>query len=119
MDNTTNKTTEYKPNRIPLEERIASILLLIIILLYGTVGVLVDDIFIPGKRAGQGSHFHGILAWMLYIAILCAIANMRSVVFDHYDKRNNEKNYHRFAAVTKTVGGIIFLIVMVLSIFIR
>lgn len=113
----TNKTPRYNPNRIPLEDRIASILLSMFVLLYGTVGVIVDDIFIPGKRAGQGSHYHGILAWILYASFLFAIANMMSVVFDHYDKRNNENNYKLLASVTKTIGGILFLIAMVLGIF--
>lgn len=113
----TNEKLAYKPNKIPLEERIASVLISMFVLLYGTIGVMVDDIFIPGKRAGQGSHYHGLLAWILYASFLFAIANMMSIVVDHFDKRDNEKNYHRFASVTKTIGGILFLIAIVLDLF--
>jgi hypothetical protein len=107
----------YNPNHIPLGERIIYIILSSIMLAYGTFGVIIDDLYIPGKRR-PGFHFHGVPAWIMYGAFLCGVANMMSVVVDHYDKRNNETNYKLFARVSQIAGWALFVLALILDIFV-
>ncbi|MBA5246568.1 hypothetical protein H1R16_10230 [Marnyiella aurantia] len=98
----------HTPNHISPEERVKCILFAAALLAYGTFGWYSDDIFIPGKR-GRGVHFSGAACTLIYAAFIFGAANFISVVVDHYDKRNNETQYQRFAKITR-IGGIIFLI---------
>lgn len=112
-----NTKPRYNPNHIPTEERTINIILSSILFFYGTYGVIIDDLYMPGKRR-PGIHFHGEPAWILYGAILCAVANMLSVVVDHYDKRNNENNYKLFARITQIAGWILFALSLILDLFV-
>lgn len=105
---------DYNPNHIPSEERTMNIIYSSIMFLYGTFGIIIDDIYLPSKRR-PGTHFHGEAAWILYAAILCAIANMLSVVVDHYDQRNNETNYKLFARITQIAGWILFIVALIMN----
>jgi hypothetical protein len=102
-DRPMTETTSYTPNHIPLSHRWGYGLLGAAVMAYGSYGLWVDEIFLPGKR-GRGMHFHGIDAWLLYGAILCLAANCLAVIVDHFDTRNNETNYRRFAKVTALLG---------------
>ena len=77
--NVMHKNNNYIPNHIPSSERIKNIIFSLALCAYGTYGVWGNDLYL-----------HGIPAWVLYGAILCACLVMLSVVVDHYDKRNNE-----------------------------
>ena len=101
------------PNHIPLGERVVNILLSVLIFAYGTYGVLTDDLYIPGKH--RGTHYHGEPSWILYGAFLCATANLMSVVVDHYDKRNNVKNYKLFARITQIIAWTLFILALLLE----
>jgi hypothetical protein len=107
----------HNPNHIPSEERIMNIIFSSIMFLYATFGVIIDDLHIPGKRR-PGFHFHGVPAWIMYGAFLCAVANMMSVIVDHYDKRDNETNYKLFARVTQIAGWALFVLALILDIFV-
>ena len=43
---------------------------------------------------------------------------MLSVVVDHYDTRDNEINYKRFARVTQFLGWSLFILALVLDLFV-
>lgn len=107
----------YQPNHIPASTRRQYIFLSSVLLAYGAFGAWVDDIYIPGKR-GPGVHFHGVPLWFLLGAMISAAANMISVVADHYDKRNNEVNYRRFARITEILGWILFTLGFVVDIIV-
>ncbi len=107
--NTSGNKSRYNPNHIPTSERTINLVLSSILFVYGTFGVIADDLFIPSKR-GPGTHLHGEQAYLMYAAFLCTVANLMSVVVDHYDKRNNETNYKLFARVTQLMGWILFVI---------
>lgn len=107
----------HNPNHIPPFERGMSIVFSSIMFLYGTFGVINDDLYLPGKR-GPGVHLHGEGMWIMYGAFLCAIANMMSLVVDHYDKRDNETNYKLFARVTRILGWTLFGLALVLDLFV-
>ncbi len=95
------------PNHIPEGERWWNGFLSFLLLSYGTYGLSVDDIYLPGRR-GPGMHFHGVAAWLVYGAMVTAAANLISVIVDHYDKRNNETNYRLFARATQVFGVVLF-----------
>lgn len=104
--------TRYSPNHIPRSERIWNTVLSSIVLAYGCHGLSVNDLYMPGKR-GPGIHFHDLPAWIMFAAMLCACANMISVIVDHYDQRNNETNYRRFARMTQIGGWCFFALALV------
>ncbi|HRH06398.1 MAG TPA: hypothetical protein PK702_11305 [Burkholderiaceae bacterium] len=107
----------YEPNKIDPVTRFWNIFLSTCLLIYGTVGIINDEIFIPGRRS-RGALFHGEPAWVLYGAMICASLNLISVVIDHYDTRNNEINYKRFAQVTQYLGWGLFILALVLDSFV-
>jgi len=118
--NKTGKTTRkkgYNPNHIPRRERIQSFLFSLVLIIYGSIGIIFDDLYIPGK-ASPGMHLHGFPCWIMYAAFLSGAANMLSVIIDHYDKRNNEIKYAQFAKFTKYLGWTLFFGSMLLDIFI-
>ena len=82
----------YEPNQVPLISRAFRIVLSLVFLGYGSYGLWLNDLYLPGKR-GPGIHFQNDLAWVIYGAMLCACASMLTVVLDHYDRRNNEHRY--------------------------
>lgn len=96
-------TKAHVPNRIPSGERWSSIVLSVLLLLYGGWGVGRDDLYVPGRRT-NGVHLHGEPAWLLFAAMVCASLVMLSVVADHYDERDNERHYRTFATVFRWLG---------------
>lgn len=108
---------QHNPNHIPRHDRILYIILSGALFIYGTFGVIIDDLFVPGKRS-SGTHYHGEPAWMIYGAVLCAVANLVSVVVDHYDQRDNEINYKRFARITQIAGWTLFILALTLDSFV-
>lgn len=104
----------YTPNHIPDGERIQCVIFSVLLFAYGSYGVWVNDLYLPGKRS-RGIHLHDVPAWVMYGAMLCACAVMLSVVVDHYDQRNNETNYRLFANVAKYCGWGLFVLSLVLA----
>lgn len=105
----------YVPNHIPAKERAGNLIFSVLLFLYGTYGVYVNDLYIPGKRS-KGVHLHDLAAWAMYGAIICACLVMISVIVDHYDKRNNERRYREFANTAKFFGWGCFVVSLVLMI---
>lgn len=104
----------YKPNHIPEKERNAYIILSCALFYFGTVGLVNDELWIPSRKLTLNpmpdTHLHGETVTYLCCAMFCAVANMVSIVADHYDKRDNEINYKIFSRITQTVGWIFFSI---------
>jgi len=101
--------TPFVPNSFSVWARICNVFLSLVLLLYGGLGVWLDDLFIPGKRT-DGIHFHGAPAWLMYGAMTSGAAVMLSVVADHYDKRNNEERYVSFRQVASLAGWVFFAV---------
>ena len=78
---------------------------------YGIVGLIRNDIYIPGRRT-DGAHFHGIPAVFMFAAMVCAGLVLLAVAFDHCDRRNNERPYKRYARVLQIVGWSLFAIAL-------
>jgi hypothetical protein len=107
----------YSPNHIPRGERVTNVLLSTALLAYGTFGLWIDDLYLPGKRT-SGIHLHGVPAKVMYLAMLFACANLLAVVVDHYDRRNNEHSYRRVAKLTQIGGWTTFVLALVLDLFV-
>jgi hypothetical protein len=87
---------QYRPNQISVGKRVVYACLALLLLAWGTFGVLRDDLLYPGKWNSK-LHLTGLSAWIMYGAMICASLVLLSVILDHYDKRNNERSYHIFA----------------------
>lgn len=105
----------YTPNHIPAEQRMRNIAFSVALFAYGSYGVWVNDLYIPGKRS-RGIHLHDVPAWIMYGAIICACLVMLSVVVDHYDTRNNEINYKWFADFFTFFGWGFFALSLIMAI---
>jgi hypothetical protein len=101
------KETQHKPNQIRASERLVNLFSSVILLAYGTYGLWINDLYIPAKRV-KGTHLHDLPAWVMFGAFISACLVMISVCIDHYDKRNNEIKYQRFASIFKNVAWIFF-----------
>lgn len=51
----------------------------------------------------------------MYFALLFAAVTLLSVIIDHYDKRNNETNYKKFAKITSRIGWTLFILASILD----
>ncbi len=111
------RSLPHIPNHIPRGTRIRNLIFSSVLLIYGALGVYIDDLYIPGKRS-RGIHLHGEPAWIMYAAFVCAAANLLAVVIDHYDTRPNERNYRTFALVTQIAGWSLFGLAIVFDLFV-
>lgn len=93
----------YQPNVVPRGTRLGRTAAALFVLAYAVYGLLIDDLVIelPVRKhtpLGGALHLHGAVAWTMAAAMLCAVAVLLSAVMDHYDTRDNEAAYQRFAA---------------------
>lgn len=110
---------DYTPNQIPASERFLNVLYAMIIIVIGGIGLFTGELLLPGKRSSgpTGVSMQGLSAWLMYAAMFCACAVLLSVVVDHYDRRNNEINYRRFAEIGKILGWVLFFLSLALHAF--
>jgi len=106
--------TTFTPNRIPIGTRLWNIAHSFGLLTYCTIGLYVDDLYVPGRR-GNGFHFHNWSAWIVYCAMPFAVANLAAVVVDHYDQRDNETWYVWFAKLTQFASWSLFVIALAIG----
>lgn len=97
----------FVPNTFTRWQRIFNSFLAAALLVYGTLGIVMDDMFIPG-RWSKGLHLHGLAAWLMYGAILTGASVLFALVVDHYDRRNNEQHYIRFKRIASHLGWCLF-----------
>lgn len=110
------KQRAYRPNHIPEEHRTRNILFSLFLIIYGTIGVIIDDIFIFSKRS-RGIHLHGLPCKVMYGAMLFGAISLLTVVIDHYDKRNNETNYRFIEKSTRYIAWFLFFLSFIIEIF--
>jgi hypothetical protein len=100
---------QFTPNHIKWTTRFYYFIASVSLFSYGAYGVYINDLFLPGRRGGAGTHFHDGAAYVLFGAIICGCLYMISVVIDHYDKRDNEDRYHDFGVIMKYLGIALFI----------
>ncbi len=112
----------YRPNHISAAVRWAYGITSGVMLLYCAYGLWIDDLFIPGRQRRRflgkhsgGLHLDGIEAWLMTAAVVCAASVMLSIIVDHYDKRDNERNYRRFVGFAFAATWLFFFSSMIMS----
>jgi hypothetical protein len=112
-----HKNKKYTPNQIPKDEIFKNIVVSCLLFIYGAYGVWIDDMLIPfpSRRRSMDIHLHGVPAWIMYGAIICACLILLSVILDHYDKRNNERHYALFADIFKYLGCTLFALSLIMA----
>jgi len=106
----------YIPNHISPGDRFKYLAFSLLLTAYGSYGIWVNDLYIPGKRS-RGIHLHDVPAWVMYGAIICACIVMLSIIADHYDQRDNETHYRAFANAGKYIGWSLFGVSLLMAIF--
>ncbi len=110
------KSKYFSPNSFPKFDRNLNTLLASGLLLYGLLGLAIDDIYIPGRRT-RGIHFHGVPMVLVFCSFLCVIVYLMAIVLDHYDRRNNEKKYALMRKMAKVLGWILFILACLADLF--
>jgi predicted RNA-binding Zn-ribbon protein involved in translation (DUF1610 family) len=105
----------YTPSHISFGKRVFGILLSLGLIGYGLLGLLADDLYLPGS--GPGIHLYGTPALLMCIAFICAAGVLLSVVIDHYDKRDNERYYRLFARLGRFAGWTFFGLSLALHVY--
>ena len=111
--------SDHTPNHIPKAERFLNAVYAAVIIALGAIGLTTGELLIPGKRTSgpNGVALQGLPAWVMYAAMICACAVLLSVFADHYDRRNNEISYRRFAQIGKILGRSFFFLSLALYAF--
>lgn len=109
---------EYQPNQIPRSERFIYGLSAAALVLYGIVGLIRDDLYIPGRRS-RGFHLHGTSLWIMLVAILFGVAALTALIVDHYDKRDNQRHYKQFVSMTTIAAFVVFFVAIFVNIATR
>jgi len=93
------KKPRYRPNYVDLDVRAGCLSASAALIFYAALSIQNDDFFIwlPGRRQTGYVHLHGVPVWLACISIFFACLSMLAVVVDHYDKRDNEESYRKFA----------------------
>jgi hypothetical protein len=81
------------------------VLAALLLVIYGFHGLLVDDIYIPGKRS-PGHHYRGARAFVALPMIISFASVLITVAFARYDPRQNTLVAGRFAKFLLTVSVI-------------
>ena len=109
---------DYTPNHVHWSKRFINVLYAMVLLALGALGLFKGELLLPGKRTSgpTGIAMHGLSAWLMYAAMVCAVAVLLSTVVDHYDRRNNEATYRRFTKVGKVAGWVLLALALVLHV---
>lgn len=88
---------DYAPNKVPLRERLASLLISGLLIGMSTYAIIYKHIEIPigGGRRRHGSlyEFSGYEITLPVISFVFAMVGFLASFIDHYDKRQNEHIY--------------------------
>lgn len=95
-------SSNYTPNQVPLASRLLRTAGALVLIVYGVIGVMRDDVIIPGKRSVL--HLHGVSGWIMTASMFCAAIVLLSVAVDHFDRRDNEAAYKRFGRWMSRTG---------------
>jgi hypothetical protein len=75
------------------------------LVIYGFHGMLVDDIYLPGKGS-PGHHYRGASAFVVFPMIISFASVLITVAFARYDPRQNTLVAGRFAKLLLTGSAI-------------
>jgi uncharacterized membrane protein len=106
----------FQPRQVPLADRVWNIVIALVLIAYGILGLVLDDMFVPGFHTSI--RFHGISAWLTFGALISVATACIAVVVDHYDLRNNERQYDLFRKWCGRVGWSLFIAACTLEVLV-
>jgi hypothetical protein len=112
------ETPRWKPNSVPLADRLFSLALALALLAYGISGLVQNKFFVTPPKSRIGLVLSDRPAWLLAASLFVGAAVACSVVIDHYDKRSNEHLYRRFRKVAVSVGLCLLLAALVSAFYV-
>lgn len=104
----------HVPNEVSGGERFWRLLTGVFLIVYGGIGLYLNDIFIPTKH-GRAIHLHGPAAWVMAAAMVCGAAVSLASVIDHYDRRDNEHAYRLFGRGFAALGWVLVVLSFAIS----
>jgi heme A synthase len=64
---------------------------------------------------GKGVHLEGGAVHLMFAAMMSAVIVLLTVLFDHYDRRDNEQMYRSIASFFKFTGWFLFILAYLIS----
>ena len=104
---------EYVANSVPQWKRLLNIAISVFIIAYVGYGLAVDKLLIPVKRGSL--ELRGFSAWVMGASAFFLVANLITVVIDHYDQRDNEKIYKKYRSLFYRCGYALFCAALITS----
>ncbi|WP_395342922.1 hypothetical protein PN836_002160 [Ningiella sp. W23] len=109
-----DKDGNYIPNQVPLQARIVNSLFAIVIIAYGSYGVYFGELFVPIAR-NLSIIIYGPATVIMLLSIIAASLTMIIEIVDHYDTRDNEHTYYKFARISASIGVVSFIAAIVVG----
>lgn len=100
----------YIPNFVALKDRIINLVYAVGLSSYAAYGLYIDDMYM-----GDGVHLVGKSVYFMFAAMMSAVIVMLTVLFDHYDRRDNEQMYRSIASFFKFTGWFLFIVAYITS----
>jgi hypothetical protein len=107
---------EYEPNHVPLEKRLLYIACAVFLLAYGTYGLVLGELYIPG-RFPRWDRLAGAPMVIMCLSMMAVVVSLVTTVIDHYDRRDNEHRYYNVSFVAIGTAGFLFFLSLTVSIF--
>lgn len=103
----------HVPNFISVKDRLQYFLIAAVLICASAYALIERSLYVPyGSRNGSGgiAHFTGYGLVLPFLAMLCGIAVVVSVLADHFDVRPNEKTYAEFQRRVSLLGVALYFI---------
>lgn len=85
------------------------IFLAVLLIGYAGYGLLVDDLYLPGKRASLGQHYHGAAAGMMFMMLLIVAVEIITLALSRYDPIRKRITNQLFIRLL-TVAAVVFMV---------
>jgi hypothetical protein len=104
----------YRPNQVPLKDRVLCCVLSVVLVAYGTYGLMSD-----GLNVRRGVTLYGFPKLLMIGAMFGASLAMLITVIDHYDRRDNERYYRIASRIVQGFAWTCFALSLVLDTVIK
>jgi len=106
---------EYWPNTIPFYKRVIYFFLATFITIYVGYSISIGRLIIPTEDGALV--LYGSSLWIASIAFLCCVTYFIIKIFDHYDKRDNEKMYWQYSNFVFRTGVSLYFLALIVRLF--
>ena len=105
--------------RLSGAERFINVLFALVIIAFGVLGLYKGDLLLPGKRTSgpNGIALHGVAAWFMYGAMVCAVYVLLAPVVGHYAASNSDGRDLRLTKAAKVCGWTLFAVALAVYAF--